>query len=502
MKKLLIILLIISPLFLLGQNTQWQDDLLRLNEILSIPNNSNKQDDIQRNLEYLQTAFSTYDFETKTLSTDGKPLFFAKNNLSSSLPTILFYMHIDGQPVDPNHWAQDNPYNPVFKFADNEIIKKYLEFDDLSFETIMNEDIRVYARSASDDKGPIAMFLSALDHLINANNEPTYNVKVIIDTEEEIGSPHLSKAVAQYSDDLKADYFVVFDGPLHASGKQTLLYGVRGITRIHMEIYGSWRSQHSGHFGNYAPNPVNRAADLISSMKDSTGRVLIDGFYDGISLNENIKNILEKVPDDPENLRRQGGFAKPERVGNNYQEAIQYPSLNINGIKSGWVNEQTRTIVPEKVILEMDIRTVPEVNADSLIQKLKNHIKKQGFTLLADPASREDMLSIDKPLFFEYNHLMYPFRTSIKSDIGNWLRSTINSGSPDDLVEIRISGGSVPLSFFINELSVPTILVPLVNPDNNQHSPNENLKISNYFKGIETVKKILTSPPPYSDIKD
>ncbi|HCT53903.1 MAG TPA: acetylornithine deacetylase, partial [Balneola sp.] len=192
-------------------------------------------------------------------------------------------------------------------------------------------------------------------------------------------------------------------------------------------------------------------------------------------------------------IRKRAGFAKPEQVGGNYQESIQYPSLSVLGIQSGWVGKETRTIVPDKVIVEMDIRTVPETNSNRLIELVRNHIEGQGFTVLDHEPTPEEMLEIDKPLYFQANPLMYPFRTPIDSKIGSWLREAVDKAHHKEIVQIRISGGSVPLSFFINELEIPAVLVPLVNPDNNQHSPNENLRLGNYVDGIRTITSILIS---------
>ena len=458
-----------------------------LKELLSIPNNANYPDQIEQNIDWLAKQFEELNFETFVLETDALPLFFAEQKVDKNLPTVLFYMHFDGQPVDSSQWEQGSPYDPVIKMRLGE---KWEEVDNSDIENFETE-WRIFARSASDDKGPIAMFLSALQ-VVQANGaQSKFNIKVILDSMEEKGSPFLAQAVSDHKEILASDYLVVFDGPMHDSGLPTLLYGVRGITRLTIEVYGPSKPQHSGHFGNYAPNPVFRAAELLSSMKDEHGRVIISGFYDGIELDENAKKIMRAVPDNEKGIQKRAGFAKPEKVGENYQESIQYPSLSVLGIQSGWVENETRTIIPDKVIIEMDIRTVPETESNRLIELVKNHIQEQGFTILDHTPTENEMLEIRKPVYFQAKALMFPFRTPINSRIGNWLREAVNKVHQKEIVQIRISGGSVPLSFFINELDVPAVLVPLVNPDNNQHSPNENLRLGNYFEGIETITSIL-----------
>ena len=460
-----------------------------LKDFLSVPNDANYPDQINKNIQWLSDVFSDLEFETTVLETEALPLFFAQKEVDKSLPTILFYMHFDGQPVDTSKWNQQSPYDPVIKMRSGE---SWIEVSESELTTF-DKEWRIFARSASDDKGPIAMFISALKLLKKNGTEPEFNIKLILDSMEEKGSPVLAPAVAVHKEVLASDYLVVFDGPMHDSGLPTLLYGVRGITRLRMEVYGPSRPQHSGHFGNYAPNPVFRTAELLASMKDENGKVIIPRFYDGIEIDENAKQIMDAVPDNEKGIQLRAGFAKPEQVGENYQESIQYPSLSVLGIQSGWVGNETRTIVPDKVVVEMDIRTVPETNSNRLIELVRNHIEGQGFTVLDHEPTPEEMLEIDKPLYFQANPLMFPFRTPVNSKIGNFLRESLTKAHNKEIVQIRISGGSVPLSFFINELNIPAVLVPLVNPDNNQHSPNENLRLGNYFDGIKTIAFILTN---------
>ena len=458
-----------------------------LQEFLSIPNDANYPEQINQNIKWLSGKFDEIEFETSILETEALPLFFAEKLIDENLPTVLFYMHFDGQPVDSSKWEQKSPYEPVIKMNSGQ---GWLKVKDPDYEN-PDPNWRIFARSASDDKGPIAMFLSSLQILQSKGIAPKFNIKVILDSMEEKGSPVLAPAVVTHREILASDYLVVFDGPMHDSGLPTLLYGVRGITRLRLEVYGPSKPQHSGHFGNYAPNPVFRTAELLASMKDEEGKVIIPGFYDGIEIDELAKQTMSAVPDDEEGIQMRAGFSNPEKVGSSYQESIQYPSLSVLGIQSGWVGNETRTIVPDKVIVEMDIRTVPETDSNNLIGLVKKHIQNQGFTVLDHEPTPTEMLQIDKPLYFQANPLMFPFRTQIDSRIGTWLRKALVEAHQKEIVQIRISGGSVPLSFFINELEIPAVLVPLVNPDNNQHSPNENLRLGNYVDGIKTITTIL-----------
>ncbi len=468
--------------------------LKQLDHFLSIPNNGLYNEHIEPNIEWLIEAFSQLDFDAKRLETNGQPLFFAQKIRREDLPTVLFYMHLDGQSVDSTVWNQPNPYEPVYKsrteMGDWQIMSEEVP------EPPYDQEWRIFARSASDDKGPIIMLLAALQELQKEKQELAYNVKIILDSEEERGSPHLLSSVQRYSDLLSSDYLVVSDGPMHDSGLPTLTYGVRGITRMTLEIYGPSKPQHSGHFGNYAPNPVFRAAHLLASMKDEQGRVVIAGYYDGVSFDSLALQVMAAVPDNEEAIQKRAGFKEPEKVGINYQEAMQFPSLNVRGIRSAWVGNEARTIVPDKVIVEIDIRTVPNTDGNRLAGLVKEHIKQQGYTILDAVPTQEEMLSIEKPIFVEHTVSMYPFRTPLDSELGAWLKDALEQAHGKEVVQIRILGGSLPLSFFLNELDIPAVLAPLVNADNNQHSPNENLRLGNFFDGIHSFRSILINPIP------
>ncbi|MFP2997702.1 M20/M25/M40 family metallo-hydrolase [Spongiivirga sp. MCCC 1A20706] len=458
-----------------------------LKEFIAIPNDALEHSDIMRNIFWLEKQFKERGFNTAQLPTEGEPLFFANLPMKEGLPTLLFYMHFDGQAVDPSKWNQSNPYELVLRDGDTNL-------DWSTLENGIDNEWRLYGRSASDDKGPIVMFLNAIDVLKAEGKEIPFNIKVILDSEEEKGSKPLPKAVKQYKSLLKSDYLLISDGPIHPSGKPTLAYGCRGITTVTLTTYGPVKPQHSGHFGNYAPNPSFRMASLLSSMKDERGMVLIPGYYDGITLDELTKELLSSVPDDQSAILSRLSIKTAETVGANYQESLQYPSLNVRGINSGWTGSKARTIVPDRTIAEIDIRLVPESDGDRLKELVKKHIKSKGYFIVDKDPTQQERASHDKILKFESRGVTKPFRTDIDSPFSNWLQGVMKNTHGDELVRIRIMGGTVPISPFINELDIPAILVPIVNADNNQHSPNENIKVGMIEYGLKTFYGILTTP--------
>ncbi len=457
--------------------------LSELRTFLAIPNDAVNASDMQKNIEWLTDAFQKRKFETKVLSTKGIPLFFAERNFKNAERTILFYMHFDGQPVDPSEWDQPDPFKAVLKREKGE---KYEEISWDNINAIVDPEWRVYSRSSSDDKGPIVMLLAALDILDrDLQGRSKTNIKVILDGEEEKSSPFLSDAVPKYKDLLAADIMIINDGPVHLSGKPTLIFGCRGISTIELTVYGPRTQQHSGHYGNYAPNPAFALAELLAGMKDKEGRVEIPGFYDNIKLTDEDQRVMKNVPETPEMINKTIGIAEPEKVGRYYQESLQFPSLNVRGMQSGYTGDQARTIVPEKAVAAIDIRLVPESDPGRLTNLLRQHIVKEGYYVIDRDPTEEERLLKSRIVKFKTGGLTMPFRTEINSESGRWLSEVLKKDFGNDPVIIRIMGGSVPIAPFINELKIPSIIVPMVNPDNNQHGPNENLRIGNFIYGTK-----------------
>jgi len=475
------------------QLQKWSDQAAResfpmLKELLSIPNDAFYPDYIEKNVRWCEAAFTKREFTTKRIATPAAPLLLAEKNHPGAKQTVLIYLQLDGQPVDSTRWFQESPYLPVLKQQVEQ------EWQEVPWESLSDykDDWRVFARSASDAKGPVAMFLAALDEIKAHNIRPNYNIKVIMDFEEELGSPNLPEAVTKNAALLKADMLIIFDGPRHITNKPTLTFGARGIATITLTTYGPVVPQHSGHFGNYAPNPALRLSKLLAGMKDDDGRVLIPGFYDGVSIGAETEAILRTVPDNEIQIKERLQIADTDKVGRFYQEAIQYPSLNIRGMQSGWIDERVRTIIPGWARAEIDVRLVLESDPGRLLDLVKSYVGKQGYHVIDREPTKEERLNHAKIATFTSEISYQSFRTPFDSKVGIWLTSALQRAFNEDPIRIRMSGGSIPISPFVNTLGVPAVTVPTVNRDNNQHSPNENLRLGNYREGIKTMMAILS----------
>ncbi|UCF39563.1 MAG: M20/M25/M40 family metallo-hydrolase [Gemmatimonadota bacterium] len=463
-------------------------------EYLRIPNDAHFPDDLRPVIDWLTVELQQRGFRTEELETGRVPLLLAERTFPEADRTLLVYLQADGQPVDTARWHQASPYEPVLRErgADG-------EWHDIPWDRLSDDwdpEWRIFARSTADSKGQNVQFLGALSAMDAAGVTPNFNVKVIVDSEEELGSPNLPAAVERYRDRLAADMLVIFDGPRHPTNQPTLTFGARGIATITLTVYGPRVPQHSGHYGNWAPNPALRLAQILASMKDEFGRVTVPGFYDGIVLDEATRSVLARVPDDEAAIRQQLGIAETDSVGTTLQEARQYPSLNVRGMASGWVGEQRRTIVPAFATAEIDVRLVKESDPDHLLGLIRRHIEGLGYYVIDHEPTDAERQSRPRIATFTSNVSYAAYRTEIDSDIGRWLTNAMVHLFGEEPIKIRTSGGSIPISPFVATLGAPAVTVPTVNPDNNQHSPNENLRLGNFVEGIQVMLAILQQPMP------
>ena len=467
-----------------------QQEIVReLADLLAIPDVAADRENIRRKALRLQTLFSARGFEARLLETDGNPLVYAQFQVSGATQTLLLYCHYDGQPVDPSSWRQDDPFVPILRAGKMEDDPSSL--GDPRKRERYEPDWRIYARSASDDTSPIVGLLAAFDALKAAGRAPTSNLRVILDGEEEAGSSSLVSAIGRYKDLLAADLMVILDGPVHQSNRPTVVFGARGIQTVQLTVYGPRFSLHSGHYGNWVPNPAQRLARLLASMKGDDGRVTLDGFYDGITIPDQELAIMRQVPDDEAGLLELFGIAEPDRVGPSLQEARNYPSLNVRGMRSGWVEDDVRTIVPDLAIAEIDIRLILETPPEVMRDKLRAHLQKEGYHVTETEPTVQERARYPRLVRMVARDGTRAYRTSMSNPLASRLVAALEEMWDQPPVRLRTSGGTVPISPFIEALGFPAVNLPTVNFDNNQHSPDENLRLGHFFAGINSIAALL-----------
>ena len=495
-KQLTIIVFFLSSLSVTGQNnwdalidTNLRGVLQKHKALVSIPNLPENKENMLKNVDWVTKEFTALNFKVTSLKSPTLPVLFAEKSYNKNFKTILFYFHLDGQPVNPKMWNQEDPFVPELKAQNEEGDWEKIDWSKL--DKGINDDWRIFARSAADDKAPIIMILSALEILQQQKQEPTFNIKIVIDLEEEYSSEGFLSTLDKYKDVYASDYFIIMDGPAHSSNKPTLTYGCRGIATCTITTYGSKLPQHSGHYGNYVSNPVFTLSHLLSSMKSESGKVLIKDYYEGIEMTPEINALLESVPDNKAEIDKNLGINKPEDVGANYQEALQYPSLNVRQIETSWKGDKPKTIIPEIAMANIDVRLVIETDGAEQLEKIKKHIEGQGFLVLDRDPTDEERLNNSKIVKFTADKGVNAFRTDINSKFGSQLKEAIKETFSETPVIIRTMGGTVPIIPAIKVLNIPAIIVPMVNMDNNQHNPNENIRIGNIRQGIKICLAIF-----------
>lgn len=442
--------------------------LTEFTNLLSIPNIASDAPNIRRNADAVAEILRNRGVATRLLETPGAPpVVYGELDAPHADRTVIFYAHYDGQPLDPKEWATD-PWKPVMK------------------------DGRIYARSASDDKAPIIALATALDALKAGGIPLKQNVKFVFEGEEEAGSRHLQSILAANKALLKSDVWLICDGPVHQSRRQQIVFGARGVEEVNITVYGAKRELHSGHYGNWAPNPAMMLARLLASMKDDDGRVLIEHFYDGIEpLSATEKRAIAEAPDVDEDLKRELWLGRTEGGGRKLVELLNFPSLNIRGMGSARIGAQASNVIPSTATASIDMRLVKGIDHEEAARRLKEHIRKQGYFIVDHDPDADTLMSHPKVAKVTSAAGGYNAeRTSMDLPVSQLVLRTADSVR-GPVVKLPTMGGSVPLYMISQTLGAPTITVPIANHDNNQHSYNENLRIQNLWDGIELMAALL-----------
>jgi acetylornithine deacetylase/succinyl-diaminopimelate desuccinylase-like protein len=472
-----------------------EDRIIReLSEFLSIPNIASDTPNIQKNAAHLVEMLEARGIETHLLPITGRgPVVFGKLISAEAKRTVIFYAHYDGQPVDPAAWTDGKPFEPVLRDGAIEAGGKRIPFPENSAQhrAVYNDEWRIYARSSSDDKSPIVALLAAIDALRTKKIPLAVNLKVIFEGEEEAGSTNLQRTLELHKNLLGADLLITADGPVHQSGRPLVFFGNRGDIGIDITVFGPVRALHSGHYGNWAPNPAMELSRLLASMKDADGRVLIDGYYDDVTpLGDAEKKALAEMPANDADLERELGIAKPEGRGKKLVELIMEPSLNIRGLRSAYVGEQAQNVVPDRAEASLDARLVRGEDPEKKFDQIAAFIRKQGYYVIDHEPTMDERRA--QPLIAKvvYGGGYRASRTPMDLPVSKALVQVVQGATGNTTVVAPTLGGSVPMYIF-EDLGLPWIGVPIVNYDNHQHSSDENLRLGHLWRGIEIYGAIL-----------
>lgn len=469
-------------------------------DLLSYPNRASDREDIYRAATYVRDRLREVGAQSELLEIEGAaPLVYGELLVPGAERTLGIYVHYDGQPVDPSNWTHP-PFEPTLYSASMEAGGTVLTLPEPGEP--VDPEWRLYARSAGDDKAPIAAILPVLRAFREGGLSPSSNLIFFLDGEEEAGSEHLGEYMEMRADRLAdVDVWLFFDGPAHQSGRPQLTFGVRGAMGMEVTVYGATRNLHSGHYGNWTPDTGSVLARLLASMKDDTGRVLVDGWYDTVeSLGAEERAALEAMPPIDEELKRELGLAWTEGEPETLSERILIPALNIRGITSGNTGELARNVIPNTAVASLGIRLVKGNEPGHMRQLVVDHIERQGFHVVSEDPDMETRLRYRRIAKVTGGHDGSP---AARTEMSNpYVQEIISAASaaadrafgPGSLVLAPGLGGTLPLYLFTDVAGKPALNVPVANHDNNQHAPDENLRIANLWYAIDLYAALLTIP--------
>lgn len=459
-------------------------------KLLSMPNDAAIEGEVEANAAYLMDQLKARGFNTQLLKAGkGAPSVFAARDYPNATKTLTFYIHYDGQSVDKSNWAND-PFEPTMR--DGSLLDGANVVDWRAHQGAIPENWRLYARSASDDKAPIISMFTVLDAFEKANITPSVNIRFFLEGEEEKGSPTLRALMEENKDLLQSDFWVFLDGPQDQRGNPRTVMGVRGSMGGEITVYGPKSGLHSGHYGNFAPNPITMMAHLLSSMRDENGHVKVEGFYDGVqSIDGDTQKLIDAIPDADTVIQKAIGAGRVESEGMRYEATHLIPALNFQGITSGNTGSKARNIIEPKATAAIGVRLVPGQTPDGVSSSIDNHIKSQGYHIVRTEPDLETRMAHPKVAKVVWRSGYKSVRTSENNPYAQRLNVIMDTVTDGKNLIYPIMGGSLPLAHITDVLGVPLVILPIANQDNSQHAANENIVIGNLWRGMEYYAAIL-----------
>ena len=454
-----------------------QDELIKsFQQFLSIPNVAADPAGLSKNADYLIGQLQLCGVAAKLLRAPGlpasvPPVVYGELRTPGAKRTIVFYAHYDGQPVTASEWDEAAPFTPMLK--------------------MVNGEQRIYGRSAGDDKAAIFAQLTALRALQAGKVPLQANIRFVWEGEEEAGSAHLEQILMANRERIGGDVWLVCDGPVAQNREQILTFGARGDAHLQITLYGPNHPLHSGHYGNWAPNPAMMLAQLLAGMKDPEGHVLIPHFYEGIvPLGPVEKQALSAAPDLDDGLRKELVLGRTEGNGKALLELINEPSLNINGLASGQTGAHATNSIPTTATANLDLRLVVGIDWRTQQKRVIDYVRSQGYFITAAEPARDELLVHPRVAYVKADEGENASRTPMDLPIAADVIRAVRSARGKVLL-LPTSGGTVPLEAMERAAHTRTISVPIANHDDNQHAANENLRLQNLWDGIETMAALM-----------
>ena len=462
-----------------------------LAELVALPNIAADLEAMEVNAEHLTGLLDARRFSVSLLRAEGgPPVVYAERASEGAGRTVVFYAHYDGQPVVPELWHSD-PWEVMIRTGRIEEGAVDVPMGELA--PPLDPEWRLYGRSASDDKVSIVALLSAVDALDASGIVPTINIKLILDGEEVRGSPHIAEILRANRDLLAADLWIFCDGPMHQTRLPQVVYGVRGVTSVHMTAYGPAVALHSGHYGNWAPDPGMQLVTLIATMRDAEGNLLIEGIDELVRpLGETARSAIAAAPTVEEQLKEDLALGWTEGQPTPLGVRISRPAINLLGFSVGAVGAKAKNAISPKARAVVGFRLVPDVTPEAIRDATEAHVRARGFHIVSSEPDEETLRTNERVLLLEWKKGYPALWTDMDLPVSRAVARIVDDAVDGPIVLTPSMGGSLPLVVFSEILGDPPIVVvPIANHDNNQHAPNENLRLGNLWQGIEIYAALM-----------
>lgn len=428
------------------------EELFELLRIPSVSAKSEHKKDMLQCAELVKKRLLDAGADTVNIyPTDGHPIVYGEKIIDPKKPTVLVYGHYDVQPAEPLELWKAPPFEP----------------------TVI--DGKIFARGSCDDKGQFYMHVKALEILVQTNSLNN-NIKFCIEGEEEIGSPHLGKFVADHKELLKADCVLISDSAMISLETPSLDVGLRGLSYIEVEVTGPNRDLHSGVYGGAVANPITILAKMIASLHDENNHITIPGFYDDVLESTPAeRELMAKAPFDEEAFKADLGIKElwGEKGYTTHERTGVRPTLELNGIWGGYTGEGAKTVLPSKAYAKISARLVPNQKSDKIAEMLIQHMEKIA------PAN----VTVKATL----HHGGEPYLTPLNSTAYQAASKAVETTLGKVPIPVR-GGGSIPIcALFEKELGIKIVFMGFGLDSDNLHSPNEKFNMANFYKGIETI---------------
>jgi acetylornithine deacetylase/succinyl-diaminopimelate desuccinylase-like protein len=459
-------------------------------DFLRIPNVAADSVNLRRNASEIVGMLARRGVEARLLPNGGwPPVVYGELRAPGATRTIVLYAHYDGQPVDAKEWKGGAPFSPALRE------QRGGEWVDVPLPTSgrLNPEARIFARGAGDDKAPITAILNALDALKATGQRPTINLKFFFEGEEESNSAHLGELLQRNAALLRADAWLFCDSPVHSSRQLQVVYGVRGAMGLELTVYGPARAMHSGHYGNWVPNPGILLAELITSLRNADGRILVKDFYDDVVPPTPAElKAARALPNTDAALRRELLLGATEADGALLAERIMLPGLNIRGMRVGQVEGLAANAIATEAKASIDFRLVPKQTTERIQRLIEQHLTANGWYVTHADATDAERLAHPKVVRLRWGGGDEATRVMQDEPVAVALTGTLDELLGKPVLRLPTMGGSLPTSLFERTLHVPLIVFPIANHDDNQHAKDENLRIQNLWDGIDAFAAIMT----------